>query len=135
MLQEHFIIFYIHRKLNWLLLKLPVEDWKAGSRLLRFIWDMRVLFMEAVRWLCRLRTDKLRKLIRYLEVLAVTDEEALEAAFRLTGMEGIIPALESAHALAVLEKKTFRPEEVVVVNLSGRGDKDMKTYIEMRKKR
>ena len=69
------------------------------------------------------------------EVLAVTDEEALEAAFRLTGMEGIIPALESAHALAVLEKKTFRPEEVVVVNLSGRGDKDMKTYIEMRKKR
>ena len=69
------------------------------------------------------------------EVLAVTDEEALEAAFRLTGMEGIIPALESAHALAVLEKKTFRPEEVVVVNLPGRGDKDMKTYIEMRKKR
>ena len=69
------------------------------------------------------------------EVLAVTDEEALEAAFRLTGMEGIIPALESAHALAVLEKKTFRPEEVVVVNLSGRGDKDMKTYIDMRKKR
>lgn len=63
------------------------------------------------------------------EVLAVTDEEALEAAFRLTGMEGIIPALESAHALAVLEKKTFRPEEVVVVNLSGRGDKDMKTYM------
>ncbi len=69
------------------------------------------------------------------EVLAVTDEEALEAAFRLTEIEGIIPALESAHALAVLEKKTFRPEEVVVVNLSGRGDKDMKTYIEMREKR
>ena len=69
------------------------------------------------------------------EVLAVTDEEALEAAFRLTEIEGIITALESAHALAVLEKKTFRPEEVVVVNLSGRGDKDMKTYIEMREKR
>ncbi len=62
------------------------------------------------------------------EVLAVTDEEALEAAFRLTQLEGIIPALESAHALAVLEQKKFRPEEVVVVNLSGRGDKDMMTY-------
>lgn len=66
------------------------------------------------------------------EVLAVTDDEALEAAFRLTKMEGIIPALESAHALAVLERKTFRPEEVVVVNLSGRGDKDMQTYIHMK---
>ena len=62
------------------------------------------------------------------EVLAVTDEEALEAAFRLTRLEGIIPALESAHALAVLEQKKFRPEDVVVVNLSGRGDKDMMTY-------
>lgn len=63
------------------------------------------------------------------EVLAITDTEALEAAFRLTKTEGIIPALESAHALAVLEKKKFRPEDIVVVNLSGRGDKDMQTYI------
>lgn len=68
------------------------------------------------------------------EVLAVTDDEALEAAFRLTAMEGIIPALESAHALAVLEMKKFKPEDVVVINLSGRGDKDMKTYIEARNK-
>ena len=64
---------------------------------------------------------------------AVTDEEALNAAFCLTEMEGIIPALESAHALAVLEQKTFRPEEIVVINLSGRGDKDMQTYKRMNK--
>lgn len=69
------------------------------------------------------------------EVLAITDEDALEAAFRLTEMEGIIPALESAHALAVLEKKTFRPEDVVVLNLSGRGDKDMQTYIRVKEQR
>ena len=69
------------------------------------------------------------------EVLAVTDDEALDAAFRLTAMEGIIPALESAHALAVLEMKKFKPEDVVVINLSGRGDKDMKTYIDGRNKR
>lgn len=66
------------------------------------------------------------------EVLAITDEEALDAVFRLTTMEGIIPALESAHALAVLERKKFRPEDVVVINLSGRGDKDMKTYMEVK---
>lgn len=69
------------------------------------------------------------------EVLAVTDDEALDAAFQLTAMEGIIPALESAHALAVLERKKFKPEDVVVINLSGRGDKDMKTYIDERNKR
>lgn len=69
------------------------------------------------------------------EVFAVTDDEALGAAFQLTEMEGIIPALESAHALAVLEKKTFLPDEVVVVNLSGRGDKDMQTYIKVKSER
>jgi len=58
-----------------------------------------------------------------------TDEEALLAAFRLTQLEGIIPALESAHALALLDKYTFKPDDVVVINLSGRGDKDMATYI------
>ncbi len=63
------------------------------------------------------------------KVLAITDEEALEAAFELTRMEGIIPAMESSHALAVLSKKQFNPEDVVVVNLSGRGDKDMETYL------
>ena len=62
-------------------------------------------------------------------VLAATDAEALTAAMELTRMEGIIPALESAHALAGLSKITFKPEDVVVVNLSGRGDKDMDTYL------
>lgn len=59
----------------------------------------------------------------------VTDDEALEAAFRLTRMEGIVPALESAHALAVLDKIAFKEKDVVVVNISGRGDKDMATYM------
>ncbi|MBN2482377.1 MAG: pyridoxal-phosphate dependent enzyme, partial [Bacteroidales bacterium] len=58
-----------------------------------------------------------------------TDDEALEAAFRLTHLEGIVPALESAHALAVLDRYKFRKDQVVVVNLSGRGDKDMSTYM------
>jgi tryptophan synthase beta chain len=57
------------------------------------------------------------------------DVEALEAAFRLTRLEGIIPALESAHALAWLGKHKFRKDDVVVVTISGRGDKDMDTYI------
>jgi len=57
------------------------------------------------------------------------DSQALAAAFRLARLEGIIPALEPAHALAVLEKLKFRNDEVVVVTLSGRGDKDMTTYM------
>jgi tryptophan synthase beta subunit len=64
------------------------------------------------------------------KVFGATDEEALHAARFLAKMEGIIPALESAHAFAVLEKMTFEKEEVVVVNLSGRGDKDLATYID-----
>ena len=63
------------------------------------------------------------------EVVAVTDSEALNAALTLTRIEGIIPALESAHALAVLDRMTFAPEATVVINLSGRGDKDMHTYL------
>lgn len=63
------------------------------------------------------------------EVLAVNDDEALDAAFELTRLEGIIPALESAHALGVLKKYTFKPDDVVVLTVSGRGDKDMDTYI------
>lgn len=62
-------------------------------------------------------------------VLAVTDKEALDAALQCTRMEGIIPALETAHALAALPKLSFNKEDVVVVSLSGRGDKDMETYI------
>ena len=64
------------------------------------------------------------------EVFGATDEEALHAARFLAKMEGIIPALESAHAFAVLEKMKFEKDEVVVVNLSGRGDKDLATYID-----
>ena len=61
--------------------------------------------------------------------LNATDDEALQAAYKLTREEGIIPALESAHALAVLDKLTLQPTDIVVVNLSGRGDKDLETYI------
>ena len=66
------------------------------------------------------------------EVLAVTDDEAMEAAFELTKLEGIIPAIESAHALGALNKKPFNADDVVVLCLSGRGDKDMETYINYR---
>ncbi len=68
------------------------------------------------------------------EVLAVKDDEALEAAYLLTRTEGIIPALESAHALGVLGKKKFGKDDVVVINVSGRGDKDMQTYLAAMKK-
>ena len=61
--------------------------------------------------------------------LWATDEEVLEAALQLTQFEGIIPALESAHALAALKKIKMKPEEITVVNISGRGDKDMETYL------
>ncbi|MEI7522696.1 MAG: tryptophan synthase subunit beta [Mariniphaga sp.] len=61
--------------------------------------------------------------------LSATDEEALKAALYLSQKEGIIPALESAHALAALEMIEFKPEDVVVVNVSGRGDKDMETFL------
>ncbi len=60
---------------------------------------------------------------------AITDEESLAAGFQLAKLEGIIPALESAHALAALKTLTFNPDDVVVVNLSGRGDKDLSTYM------
>jgi tryptophan synthase beta chain len=60
--------------------------------------------------------------------LRATDKEALKAAFELTKLEGIIPALESAHALAALKKLKLKPNDCVVINLSGRGDKDMKAY-------
>jgi len=59
----------------------------------------------------------------------ITDEEALEACFELSRLEGIIPALESSHALAALKKLDLKQDEVVVVNLSGRGDKDLETLM------
>jgi tryptophan synthase beta chain len=64
------------------------------------------------------------------EFASITDEEALKAAHLLCKLEGIIPALESAHAFAQLEYLNAKENEVVVINLSGRGDKDMTTYIE-----
>lgn len=61
--------------------------------------------------------------------VSITDDESLQAGLLLTQMEGIIPAIESAHALAYLEKMTFSGKENVVVCLSGRGDKYMDTYM------
>ncbi len=66
-------------------------------------------------------------------ILNATDDEALNAAYQLSLLEGIIPALESAHALAALEKIKFKRNEIVVVNISGRGDKDMDTYLKFLK--
>jgi tryptophan synthase beta subunit len=60
---------------------------------------------------------------------SVTDQEALDAANKLMKLEGIIPALETAHAFAYLDKMTFKSSDRIVINLSGRGDKDMSTYI------
>lgn len=62
-------------------------------------------------------------------VLAVNDDAAIRAGYELTRMEGIIPAIESAHAIAVLPRLQFRPGEVVVLTVSGRGDKDIETYL------
>lgn len=64
-----------------------------------------------------------------MQVLAATDQQALDAAFTLTRTEGIIPALESSHALAALDMMKFAPDDIVVINVSGRGDKDMATYL------
>ncbi|MBS1555963.1 MAG: tryptophan synthase subunit beta [Bacteroidetes bacterium] len=61
--------------------------------------------------------------------LSATDDEAMEAGIELSRTEGIIPAIETAHALAVLSKIEFDKDDVVVINLSGRGDKDLDTYI------
>ncbi|MCR5714076.1 MAG: tryptophan synthase subunit beta [Bacteroidales bacterium] len=63
------------------------------------------------------------------KVLAINDDEAIRAGYLLTRMEGIIPAIESAHAVAALEKIPFRKDDVVVLTVSGRGDKDVETYL------
>lgn len=62
-------------------------------------------------------------------VFAINDDEAIYAGYELTRMEGIIPAIESAHAIAALKKMTFKPDDVVVLTVSGRGDKDVETYL------
>ena len=66
-------------------------------------------------------------------VVAVNDDQALQAAYELTRLEGIIPALESAHILGALEKIKFRPSDIVVLTVSGRGDKDLPVYLQYRK--
>jgi len=63
------------------------------------------------------------------EFLNATDDEAMKAGLELSQLEGIIPAIESSHALAVLKKMRFKKDDIVVINLSGRGDKDLDTYI------
>ena len=64
-----------------------------------------------------------------VKFLNVTDDESMNAGIELSRLEGIIPAIESAHAVAALKKIEFDKDDVVVVNLSGRGDKDLETYI------
>jgi tryptophan synthase beta chain len=63
------------------------------------------------------------------QFMSITDEEAMLAGIELSRLEGIIPAIETAHALAALDKIKFDKDDVVVINLSGRGDKDLDTYI------
>jgi len=64
------------------------------------------------------------------EFIAITDDEAMTSGLELSQLEGIIPAIETSHALAVFEHKTFKPDDIIVLNLSGRGDKDLQNYIE-----
>ena len=64
------------------------------------------------------------------EFISATDQQAMEAGLMLSQLEGIIPAIETSHALAVLDQLNFKSTDVVVVNLSGRGDKDLNTYID-----
>ena len=63
------------------------------------------------------------------EFLSITDDEAMKAGLELCKLEGIIPAIETSHSLAIFEHKKFKPNDIIVVNLSGRGDKDLDTYI------
>ncbi len=63
------------------------------------------------------------------QVLAINDDEAIRGGYELTRLEGIIPAIESAHAVAALSKLKFNPDDVVVLTVSGRGDKDIETYL------
>ena len=64
-----------------------------------------------------------------IKVLAINDDEAIFAGYELTRMEGIIPAIESAHAVAALKYLSFKPSDIVVLTVSGRGDKDVETYL------
>ena len=64
------------------------------------------------------------------QFISITDAQAMDAGLQLSKMEGIIPAIESAHAFAALDNLTFKEDDILVINLSGRGDKDLQTYIE-----
>ncbi|WKL44544.1 tryptophan synthase subunit beta [Flavobacterium sp. ZE23DGlu08] len=64
------------------------------------------------------------------QFISITDDQAMLWGLKLSKMEGLIPAIESAHAFAVLDEMKFKPEDIVVINLSGRGDKDLNTYID-----
>ena len=64
------------------------------------------------------------------EFISITDDEAMIAGLELCQLEGIIPAIESSHALAIFEQKKFKKDDIVVINLSGRGDKDLQNYID-----
>ncbi|WP_460218135.1 tryptophan synthase subunit beta [Psychroserpens sp. MEBiC05023] len=64
------------------------------------------------------------------EFISITDDEAMTAGLELCKLEGIIPAIETSHALAILSQKTFNEDDIVVINLSGRGDKDLQNYID-----
>ena len=63
------------------------------------------------------------------EFIAITDDDAMKAGLDLCKLEGIIPAIETSHALAIFKHKTFKPDDIVVISLSGRGDKDLDNYI------
>jgi tryptophan synthase beta chain len=67
--------------------------------------------------------------VKRVEYVSITDDEAMEASMELSKLEGIIPAIETGHALAQLKKMTFKKDDVVVVCLSGRGDKDLETFM------
>jgi tryptophan synthase beta subunit len=64
------------------------------------------------------------------EFFSVTDDDAMESGLELSQLEGIIPAIETSHALAVLKERKFQSTDIVVISLSGRGDKDLNTYID-----
>jgi tryptophan synthase beta chain len=64
------------------------------------------------------------------EFVSITDDDAMKAGLELSKTEGIIPAIETSHSLAIFDDKKFKPNDIIVINLSGRGDKDLQNYIE-----
>ena len=64
------------------------------------------------------------------EFISITDAEAMDAGLQMSKLEGIIPAIETSHAFAIFKYRKFNPDDILVINLSGRGDKDLETYIE-----